>query len=95
MKTEEKAPDNSIMQEFMDEVSKILGPQISFSESSYNQLKERKDRLITEAHADWIEHYNHADLTPLQARELARIYFTLFFAQEEYLRLNKEWIKYK
>lgn len=91
MKTE-KTPDSSIMQEFMDQIETeciIKGIQtgvIGEAEAA---------RIKAEAHADWIEHYNHADLNPTQARELAEIYIKLFFAQEEYLRLNKEWIKYK
>lgn len=73
------------------------------------------ERLKRDARVDFIQHYEHADITPTQAQELGSIYKSLFhftsmylksskvpseaifdreYLEQEYLRLNKEFLKY-
>lgn len=75
-----------MLQVFMEAIEAIT-KSIPFDNKSIEDLKQ-------EAHKSFVEMYNHADLTPTQAQELARIYVNLYLTQEEYLRLNKEFSKY-
>lgn len=55
----------------------------------------QKVKLLEDAHESWLKMYSqNTAITPLEAKELGIIYEKLYFSEQRYLKLNKEFSKY-